>query len=180
MSNLILQTIQYNGKTINIKSDDYSESPREWDNLGTMICFHGRYNLGDEHKFNPEDYNSFDEMEKAVEKQFDAVVLPLYLYDHSGITISTSPFSCTWDSGQLGFIAISKEKARNCYRWEVITKKRKELLTTYLEHEVKNYDQYLRGEVFGFEILNSDGEVEERGLGFYSEEDAIEEAKACT
>ena len=175
---MISQTIRYNGKTINIKNDDCPESPREWGNLGTMICFHGRYNLGDEHNFNPEDYNSFDEMEKAVEKQFDAVVLPLYLYDHSGITISTSPFSSTWDSGQVGFIAISKEKARNEYDWKVINKKRKELLTTYLENEVKTYDQYLRGDIFGYEILNSEDEIEDSCWGFYGEESAIEDAKA--
>ena len=40
-------------------------------------------------------------------------MLPLYLYDHSGITMSISPFSCPWDSGQVGWIyctpdAISK------------------------------------------------------------------------
>ena len=170
-----MTTLKHNNKTINIVNDEHAESPRTWDNLGTMICFHGRYNLGDEHSF---DYNSFEEMEKAIEKQYDAVVLPLYLYDHSGITISTSPFSCPWDSGQVGFIAISKEKARNEYGWKAITKKRKELLTSYLEGEVETYDQYLRGDIFGFEILNSEGEVEDSCWGFYGEESAIEEAKA--
>jgi len=172
-----MTTLKHNNKTINIKYDQDAESPRAWDNLGTMICFHGRYNLGDEHSFDHNDYNSFEEMEKAIEKQYDAVVLPLYLYDHSGITISTSPFSCNWDSGQVGFIAISKEKARNEYGWKAITKKRKELLTSYLEGEVETYDQYLRGDVFGFEILNSEGEVEDSCWGFFGEEYAIEAAK---
>ena len=30
------------------------------------------------------------------------VFLPLYLFDHSGITMNTSGFSCPWDSGQVG------------------------------------------------------------------------------
>ena len=175
---MLAQTLEHNGKTINIKHDDCAESPRTWDNLGTMICFHRRYDLGDKHNIDHNDYNSFDEMEKAIEKKYDAVVLPLYLYDHSGITISTSPFSCNWDSGQVGFIAISKEKARNEYGWKAITKKRKELLTLYLEGEVETYDQYLRGDIFGYEILNSDGEIEDSCWGFYGEESAIEEAKA--
>ena len=33
---------------IEIKQDDCDYSPREWDNLGTMVCWHSRYNLGDE------------------------------------------------------------------------------------------------------------------------------------
>lgn len=39
------------------------------------------------------------------------IVLPLYLYDHSGITMNTTGFSCPWDSGQVGWIYASKEDA---------------------------------------------------------------------
>jgi len=167
-----------NGKTINIFADENAESPREWDNLGTMICFHRRYNLGDSHSFNHNDYNGWDEMERAIEKEYDAVVLPMYMYDHSGITISTSPFSCPWDSGQIGFIAISKEKARKEYGWKLITKARKEKLTKYLEGEVETYDQYLRGDVYGYEVLDENGEQEDSCWGYYGLDSAIEEAKA--
>lgn len=37
--------------------------------------------------------------------------LPLYLYDHSGITMSTTTFSCPWDSGRVGMIFCSHEEA---------------------------------------------------------------------
>ena len=30
-----------------------------------------------------------------------AIVQPLYLYDHGGITMNTTGFSCSWDSGQV-------------------------------------------------------------------------------
>ena len=40
------------------------------------------------------------------------VILPLYLFDHSGISISTGSFHDPWDSGQVGFIYASKEKAK--------------------------------------------------------------------
>ena len=39
------------------------------------------------------------------------LMLPLYLYDHSGITMNTTGFSCPWDSGQVGWIYASKEDA---------------------------------------------------------------------
>ena len=38
--------------------------------------------------------------------------MPCYIYDHSGITISTGSFGCRWDNGQFGYIMITKEKAR--------------------------------------------------------------------
>lgn len=37
----------YKGYTIKIYHDEDAESPRDWDNLGEMVCFHRRYNLGD-------------------------------------------------------------------------------------------------------------------------------------
>ena len=39
--------------TVSIEHDCDNRSPRnDMDNLGKMICFHGRYNLGDNHKMN--------------------------------------------------------------------------------------------------------------------------------
>ena len=32
---------------IKVEQDDMTESPREWDNLGTMVCWHRNYDLGD-------------------------------------------------------------------------------------------------------------------------------------
>ena len=161
--------------TIRTFYDECPESPREWDNLGTMICFHKRYNLGDNHDYKHNDYSGWDEMKKAIIKNENAgVILPLYLYDHSGITISTSPFSCPWDSGQIGFIFISKKKMLDEYGGKIVTKKLKERIEGYLEGEVETYDQYLRGEVYGFEVFENDKEIHSC-CGFYSEEEAIED-----
>lgn len=125
-------TVKYKGYTIEIETDDYPDNPIHWSNLGTMICFHNRYNLGDykEAKQYQDvgyfladiagvDYDDerFDDMDRkeflsgllllAEEKN---IILPLYLYDHSGITMNTTGFSCGWDSGQVGFIYVPKEK----------------------------------------------------------------------
>lgn len=34
--------------TVKLILDRDAESPRDWDNLGTMVCAHRRYTLGDE------------------------------------------------------------------------------------------------------------------------------------
>src|SRR3990172_12839480 len=122
--------------------DNCVDSPRDWDNLGEMVCWHKRYTLGDKHE-----YESPEELLDEITTD-GSIYLPLYLYSHSGITISTSPFSCRWDSGQqVGFIIMrlavidsefggDKDKALKC-----------------LETEVKKYDQYLRGDIYLFQLV---------------------------
>ena len=53
--------------------------------------------------------------EEVTEKQWaevkkNYVILPVYMYDHSGVTINTGGFSCGWDSGQVGWIYCEKKK----------------------------------------------------------------------
>jgi hypothetical protein len=165
------------GYTMEIFQDEDPANPRtEWDNLGTMVCFHGRYNLGDEHDYDSNDFDTWEELKKQIIKDEDpAVILPIYLYDHSGITISTSPFGCRWDSGQIGFIYLSKQRAREEYGFKRMSAKMKERITNYLDGEVDTYDQYLTGEVYGFDIMEGD-EVIESVSGYYGEESAIEAA----
>lgn len=123
---------------LKIKQDCHAESPREWDNLGTMFCRHGRYNLGDK---NAEDIRDEDNRLPST----GYTILPLFLYDHSGITMNTTGFSCPWDSGRVGIIYVSDEKARKEYGWKRITAARREQLRTYLKCEVEVYDQYITG-----------------------------------
>jgi hypothetical protein len=138
-----------------ITQDDYPDSPREWDNLGTMACFHNRYSLGDSNiPFSSGEFDNWLEMENHIWKELDAaVVLPLFLYDHSGITISTSSFSCRWDSGQIGFIYVTKDTLKKEFNVKRITEQIKEKATKILEGEVETYDQYITGDVYSYEIV---------------------------
>jgi hypothetical protein len=148
--------------------DSSPETPRTWDNLGTMVCFHNRYDLGDNHNYNSDDYNNWEEMKKAIQKEENtAVILPLYLYDHSGISISTGAFSCRWDSGQIGFVLVSKKKALEEFGGKIVTKKLKERLEKILEGEVETYTQYVEGEVYGFQIVDEDDDIIDSCYGFY-------------
>jgi hypothetical protein len=155
---------------VRIEQDTDAQDPRrEFDHLGTMVCWHRRYSLGDgkpdcePSEFNPNDHT---------------VCLPLYLYDHSGITMSTTPFSCPWDSGQVGWIYIDAEKIRNEYGVKRISKKLRARIADYLRAEVKEYDQFLTGEVYGFIVETEDGENVDSCWGFYGAEYAMEEGKS--
>lgn len=153
---------------LKLVQDSSPESPRTWDNLGTMVCFHNRYDLGDNHNYSSDDYSGWEEMKKAIIKEENtAVILPLYLYDHSGISISTGAFSCRWDSGQIGFIFVSKEKALEEFGGKIVTAKLKQKLQAILEGEVETYTQYVEGDVYGFQIVDEEDDVVDSCYGFY-------------
>ena len=146
-----------NNRELRIFQDDDSTSPREWDNMAKMFCFHKRYSLGDEHKYNSSDFSSWTEFKKQVEKDSDvAIILPLFLYDHSGISISTSyeyPYTDKWDAGQVGWVFITKDTIRKEYNVKHVTKSSLQKALTYLLGEVEVYDQYLTGEVYSFDLV---------------------------
>lgn len=184
-------------KTAVILRDTDPENPRDpyyQENLGNMVCWHKRYNLGDKHTFDdpidfaqdlalkntswsellqyikdghtkdlrlvpegeryqlqsrgiydkdkwadmdgfwfPADFSDSAAISKRLwdEAQGEitdvlkemytpeliglcedkVAILPLYLYDHSGLTMSTSDFGDRWDSGCVGFIYMDKDTA---------------------------------------------------------------------
>lgn len=173
-----INTITKGNYKLEIFQDESPESPRSWDNLGTMICFHSRYNLGDKHNYSREEG-------QELLKGKDIISLPLYLYDHSGITMNTTGFSCGWDSGCVGFIYVTKETIRKEYGVKRITKEIIEKVTKVLKGEVETYDQYLTGDVYGYRVSKvekcdkgheHDEEVDSC-WGFYGEESVEEEGK---
>lgn len=155
------RTITTENKKLEIYYDDDSTNPRIYfDNLFTMFCSHKRYDLGDKVDIDTDDFNDWAEVEKYIRKQYNiAIIQPLYLYDHSGITISTSPFSCNWDSGQIGFIFVTKETLRKEYNTKNVTKKIIDMALNVLENEVELYDNYLTGNVYGFKEFKDNEEV---------------------
>ena len=157
-----VHSFEYRGYTVNIMQDEFNESPREDDNLGTMVCFHSQYDLGDKHNIDLEET-------KELMEQDDIISLPLYRLDHSGITMNTTGFSCPWDSGQVGFIYISKDDIRKEYKVKKISKKLLDKILTYLAGEVETYDQFLRGEVYGYNIEDSQGDSIDSVWGFYGD-----------
>lgn len=160
---------------IKIERDCEPLNPRaEWDQIGRMVCFHRHYNLGDEHEYNADDYESWDDIGNALiaDGAHPDLIMSLYLYDHSGIAISTSPFRCRRDSGQVGFIYMTKADAVANWGKKLFTAKVKEKARACLEAEVKVYDQYLRGAVYGYVLTAEDGE-KDSCWGFFG--DTIEE-----
>lgn len=213
-----LKTIEHRGLTIKIYADHDAESPREWDNLGTMVCWHRRYTLGDEQPSgSPSDYlasllreDVAQRLERRSEREYQKralnlrgeiywqttkrlgeehnarvraevekthIILPLFLYDHSGITMRTSAFSCPWDSGQVGYIVVSLDKVRKEYSSRAVTKAIREKAVKCLEQEVETYSLYLEGGFTGYVVEDEDGENIDSCCGFDDPDYCIQQAK---
>ena len=166
-----IETIPYKNHTISTFYDDCCESPRTWDNIAEFHCCHRRYSLGDE-GLNYSSGSDCITAAKEAKKQGD-IVLPLYLYDHSGITISLTPFSCPWDSGQVGFVIIRKQKMFQEFGKKRISSSLKKRAYDIAELEVQTYDQFLRGEIYGYRI-DEDGDS---CWGFHDQNECFNEAK---
>lgn len=214
--------------TIAIERELYPFDPRqEYDHLGTMLCWHNRYSLGDEAKpprlgdwladmldelklsydsfdtpFRPitqamweklanEDsftYDTFDyylrqEDSECIEEAWARIcdsgkllILPLYLYDHGGITMRTTSFNDPWDSGQVGFIYVKTDDVKQEWGWKRLTKQRREHIEAILRGEVTEYDAYLTGDVWVWFVNDEDDNIVESCGGYYGYDYAKQDA----
>lgn len=162
--------------------DDCAFDPREDENLSVMVCFHKKYDLGDNHDYRADDFDSWDDMEKKITGDEDPLIIkPLYLYDHGGITIRTSSFGDRWDSGQVGFVYVRKQDVRDNFFIKRCGQAIKERVDVLLEGEIEVYDKYLRGEVYGYEVAkvvrDECGNEREEGLercgGYFDEKQCL-------
>jgi len=131
---------------LEIFQDECPESPREWDNLTKMFFFHSKYNLGDKHNMVNSDFDNWDEMMKYLIKEYETEhIYPVYMYDHSGITISLGSFNDRWDSGKIGFILIDKKtiKENNLKKKEIYK---------IIKSDIEIYDDYLTGNIYRFRV----------------------------
>jgi predicted DNA-binding transcriptional regulator len=201
-----VETIRKGNKRAEIYNDTNPESPREWDNVGTMVAFHKRYDLGDDVDIKSDMFNSWAELEEYLVKEKKAViVLPLYLYDHSGLRMKVGSFQgllpqghAEFDSGQVGFIYATAKDIKDNLGIKKITKKALKKAEKVLKGEVDTYDQYLMGDVYGYKIVEEvpvsvttkypDGSkkttktIEDKDVdscwGFYGREYVIEEVNS--
>lgn len=178
-------------------------------NIGVMVCWHPDYILGDqqisgsggavETVFETEtgrtDFDSMRHIARYLTFARGArVVIPLYLYDHSGISMSAgrpNPFDnptvkrdefgqgLGWDTSMVGFIYDDPDLViRGCgdpnYKPPDYAGTQQEWLAEQLLAEVKEYDRWLRGEVYYYVV--ADGTPEEDSCGGFIGDEWVKEA----
>lgn len=152
--------------TLKIEQSEYSESPREWDNVSKLALFHNRYNLPNESlldRWDVDHLDSWDCVRKELIRVHDVYptcIKPVFMYDHGNIALSTNGFNCPWDSGQVGFVFVDKKTIKK----ECITRVR---AINVMHSELNTYNQYISGDVWDIVILDDDDNFVDSVSGYY-------------
>lgn len=143
---------------VTVEDDMNPIDPRMNDNMGVLIAYHKRYNLGD-YKFNKmhkaaaDDCSNWAEFERYLRESHDAaVILPVYMYDHSGVCLSVDPYEDKWDSGRLGLIYCTNAMIKNEYSVDEVSLDLVLQVENRLKEEVKDYSSHLSGEIYHYVI----------------------------
>ena len=186
------ETIDINDEVrLRIEYDRDARNPRKEFDHPTTLVLHGRcrYDFGDTEWSSDkiawalsyhENHLPEGETDEDYEGNLDTYnfdpqqhyVLPVYMYDHSGITINTTGFSCGWDSGLVGCIYVSKVDAAK--EWPTATEAQ---ILTYMVSEVEELDQYLTGDVYGYVIETDEDDHVESSWGYYGQGHCIESGR---
>ncbi|MFA5186578.1 MAG: hypothetical protein WC551_08900 [Patescibacteria group bacterium] len=163
------KTIEFpRGIVAKIYPDVGVENPiREYDCEPHVQIWHRNYDFGNSKEFaRLEDAERFFRESLQHRKGTSKVYwLPVYLYDHSGLTVSTGKFSCPWDSGQVGYCWFSCEEARDV--WGMTPNQAK--VEAQLKACVKLLDDYLTGNVYGYVIEDHEGNELDSCWGYFGD-----------
>ena len=141
--NTAIKTWKYKNRIVSIISDESGclsfedvRNPKV-----KMVMMHKRYALPNDLGLESGDYVRWEEVMNAIKEQAKgAVIFPLYMYDHSGLSFSLGDFRDKWDSGQVGFIWM-----------EAPTNKEEALKACMAEVSILN--EIENGEVFACELI---------------------------
>lgn len=166
---------------LKIVQDENPMSPREWDQITTFF-FPKKSRLGG--------INENESCKTATEflawkeenKEEILIILPVYAYIHSGIALSLGKFSCPWDSGQVGWVYITKEKYK-MMQGDNQEHNNEKMLTQFVEGEIEEMNKWFSGDVWAYKVVEvCDHCGHEVGLvdscfGFYDKGDCEQEGK---
>lgn len=157
---------------LKIKHDSDPESPREWSNLGSFYTTKNNGYISREIEIDNFPFGSDADSDIERLSKLGYIAIPVSVYDHSGWRVF-SGVANDWDSGCIGFYVVSREKIREDFECKRISKKLLTRVKNILENEIKEFDRYAQGDVWGFEITKDD-EFFDSCWGFY-EQDKFED-----
>jgi hypothetical protein len=187
----VIESAKTDNKIIKISIDEFPTDPyNEWNQLSHIVAWHNRYSFGkkeDIQQFkHQEDFNEY-----LKELNGKILLLNLYMYEHSGISLSVNqsrpyPFNDRWDSGQIGYAYVTYEEIQKEYSVKRITKKLKQKVIKLIESEIESYNQYLNGQVYEYAIYkiekcdkgHTHQEIEDSLSGIFGDISDVKEAIA--
>lgn len=164
------QTQKVGKYTIEVKYSEYPpDSPRNWDNAWKFMFTHKRFYMPNETDIRFDDYYSWDELENALKESY-LHVIPVWMFDHSGLSFGIGNEPCPWDSGQIGFAVLSET---DFDEFELDGMSDEQLIEMLIE-DLDVFERYVNGVNYEYAILDEHGEILDSCTGYYKPEHAMQ------
>ena len=155
------------GQNFKFFYDDSTDSPRNDTNVATILTWERDYDSPDENNNTFEEFAEKHGVDVSQKWNLDSVmdamreegyyVVPVYALHHSVSHYSTHDFHDPWDSGVAGIAFCKKQKG---------LPDGDDYLRRIIEDEIKVYDAWVNGEVYGIDLLGQDGAVLDTSAGY--------------
>lgn len=134
-----------------IEYDHNCEAPYGGDDAVVIVILHGEYD--DPSKgacgTTPQEVAAW-----CSEHEDEWFSVPLWAYIHGGIALAAgqgNPFSCPWDSGQVGVVALKRSKWGDA---RAEGPEREAALLGYAKSVAEEYGRWMNGECYGYTIVD--------------------------
>lgn len=135
---------------LTVEQDYLPFDPLDAEDMVQVYCWHHSYELGMKHDWEePQDF--VDYIHENIGSD-NVCILPLILYDHSGLSISTTtdwPFNDRWDAMRVGWAFVTKQHMLSEGYSEDNWRKEGYKL---IKDVIKDYDTYLRGDIWWYSL----------------------------
>lgn len=125
--------------------------------------------------YGTETASDLTELIALVKRHYKArVVMPVSMYDHSGVSYYLGTGGCQWDSGTCGLLVCTEDML---VEWGVPELTDDEIVEQ-MRREIAVFSAWASGEVYYFEVIDCNGDTEECIGGFIGDEgrkDAMDE-----
>lgn len=155
------------GRFFKLFYDEYSESPRLCDNVATILTWERNYNSPDENGGTFEEFAEKHGVDVSQEWNLNSVmdamreegyyVVPVYALHHGVSHYSTCDFNEPWDSGAVGIAFCKKQKG---------LLDNDDYLRSIIDDEIKAYDAWVNGEVYGIMLFDKNEDVLDVSSGY--------------
>lgn len=167
--NIVARKCDPNIGVVEISYDQFCENPlQDWDHVGHIVMVPHFSNFCTEEGVTTEDYDS-EAMKKVCRyTKTGGLYVPIYAYEHGGVSFSLSPFGDPWDSGCAGFFYVTPEEAERTWGHMTPTR-RKVACLTEAKSLVALMNAYAGGECYMLTLYDPDfNEVESLGGNWYA------------
>lgn len=176
-----IDTFIHDGMTVEIlpyEKDIDHLNPRLDDCFCVIVADHPKYDIGDtEHGYREENGyewgpDSLQEIHADIVKTHPGCIIrPLFLMDHGLVGVSLKDYRDKWDSGQVGWVFVSRQMIRDNWGIKRVTKEYIERAEALMASEVEEYSRWLEGCVYTFKVTNPATGESEKGdpmIGMHS------------